>query len=297
MILGLSTATIGLPYFVLSTTSPLIQAWFARTFPGRSPYRLFALSNLASMLALLGYPFLLEPWIATRMQAWGWSAGYAAFVGLCLLAARKGGRAAGSVGCPGSVAGRRCAGRRAANPRPATALVRAGGNQFRDAAGGDRPHHAERRRGSAAVDRSAVALSHHLHPLLRRRRVVSPRDLPCDARGGARRHGLDAGRPEADARAGDPDRRVLRGILHRVHVLPRRTRDLQAGAPVPDALLPDDRSRRRAGVGARRRCGASRLFRQLRSRHRARRVRAAAAVADSRARRMSFRRWPRYRCS
>ena len=46
------------------------------------------------MLALLGYPFLLEPWIATRMQAWGWSAGYAAFVGLCVLAARKGGRAA-----------------------------------------------------------------------------------------------------------------------------------------------------------------------------------------------------------
>jgi len=93
MILGLLSATIGLPYFVLSTTSPLIQAWFARTFPGRSPYRLFALSNLASMLALLGYPFLLEPWIATRMQAWGWSAGYAAFVGLGVLAARKGRRA------------------------------------------------------------------------------------------------------------------------------------------------------------------------------------------------------------
>jgi SAM-dependent methyltransferase len=93
MILGLLSATIGLPYFVLSTTSPLIQAWFARTFLGRSPYRLFALSNLASMLALLGYPFLLEPWIATRMQAWGWSAGYAAFVGLGVLAARKGRRA------------------------------------------------------------------------------------------------------------------------------------------------------------------------------------------------------------
>ena len=100
MILGLLGATIGLPYFVLSTTSPLIQAWFARTFPGRSPYRLFALSNLASMLALLGYPFLLEPWVATRMQAWGWSAGYAAFVGLCALAARKGGRAADTSALP-----------------------------------------------------------------------------------------------------------------------------------------------------------------------------------------------------
>ena len=89
LILGLLTITIGLPYFVLSTTSPLVQAWFARQFPGRSPYRLFALSNLASMLALLGYPFLLEPWIATRTQAWGWSAGYVLFVALCALTARN----------------------------------------------------------------------------------------------------------------------------------------------------------------------------------------------------------------
>ena len=87
LILGLLAATIGLPYFLLSTTSPLAQAWFARRFPGRSPYRLFALSNLASMLALLGYPFLLEPWIATRTQAWSWSAGYAGFVALCIVTA------------------------------------------------------------------------------------------------------------------------------------------------------------------------------------------------------------------
>jgi len=85
-ILGLLTATIGLPYFLLSTTSPLIQAWFARTTPGDSPYRLFALSNLASMLALVGYPFLLEPWSPTRAQALGWSGGYALFAGLCIAA-------------------------------------------------------------------------------------------------------------------------------------------------------------------------------------------------------------------
>src|SRR5438105_14238864 len=87
LILGLLTAIIGLPYFLLSTTSPLVQAWFARRFPGRSPYRLFALSNLASMLALVGYPFLLEPWIATRTQAWSWSAAYIAFVALCIATA------------------------------------------------------------------------------------------------------------------------------------------------------------------------------------------------------------------
>jgi SAM-dependent methyltransferase len=88
-ILGLLVATIGLPYFLLSTTSPLIQAWFARTRPGKSPYRLFALSNLASMLALVGYPFLLEPWSPTRAQALGWSGGYALFVGLCIAAGRR----------------------------------------------------------------------------------------------------------------------------------------------------------------------------------------------------------------
>jgi len=86
LILGLLAVTIGAPYFLLSTTSPLVQAWFARTRPRGSPYRLFALSNLASMLALLGYPFLFEPWSPTRTQAIGWSLGYALFVGLCAAA-------------------------------------------------------------------------------------------------------------------------------------------------------------------------------------------------------------------
>src|SRR6266571_6817187 len=87
LILGLLAATIGLPYFLLSTTSPLVQAWFARSFPGKSPYRLFALSNLASMLALLGYPFALEPWVTTRLQSYGWSGAY---VGFALLTAASG---------------------------------------------------------------------------------------------------------------------------------------------------------------------------------------------------------------
>ncbi len=87
LILLVLCATIGLPYFLLSTTSPLLQAWFARRFPGRNPYRLFALSNFASLLALLGYPFLLEPWVATRIQAWGWSAGYALFAACAIATA------------------------------------------------------------------------------------------------------------------------------------------------------------------------------------------------------------------
>jgi len=67
-ILGLLTASIGLPYFVLSTTGPLVQAWFAREQTGVVPYRLFALSNLGSMLALLAYPLVVEPMLPTRGQ-------------------------------------------------------------------------------------------------------------------------------------------------------------------------------------------------------------------------------------
>jgi SAM-dependent methyltransferase len=82
-IIALLFATVGLPYFLLSSTSPLAQAWFARAFPGSSPYRLFALSNFASMLALLGYPFLFEPWFTTHDQSLYWSVGFGAFVLCC----------------------------------------------------------------------------------------------------------------------------------------------------------------------------------------------------------------------
>src|SRR5262245_13011478 len=80
-ILGLLVVTVGLPYFLLSTTSPLVQAWYARRFD--SPYRLFALSNLASLAALLCYPVVVEPVVSTRLQAVSWSWAYALFVALC----------------------------------------------------------------------------------------------------------------------------------------------------------------------------------------------------------------------
>jgi SAM-dependent methyltransferase len=86
-ILGLLAATVGLPYFMLSTTGPLIQAWHVRKHQGAFPYRLYALSNLGSMLALLTYPVLLEPYVATRAQAKLWSLAYAGFVALTLAAA------------------------------------------------------------------------------------------------------------------------------------------------------------------------------------------------------------------
>ncbi|GIU77148.1 MAG: hypothetical protein KatS3mg005_0386 [Bryobacteraceae bacterium] len=84
-ILALLAVTVGLPYFLLSTTAPLIQAWFARAFPGRSPYRLYALSNLGSMLALLTYPALVEPALTLRQQGWSWSGAFVLFAALCIF--------------------------------------------------------------------------------------------------------------------------------------------------------------------------------------------------------------------
>jgi len=88
LILGLLTATIGLPYFLLSTTGPLLQAWFARSYPdAKNVYRLFALSNGASLIALIAYPFAVEPWVTTHEQSLGWSIGYALFAALCVTSA------------------------------------------------------------------------------------------------------------------------------------------------------------------------------------------------------------------
>ena len=82
-ILGLLLFTIGLPYLVLSSTGPLVQNWFGRCFPGRSPYRLYALSNLGSLLGLLSYPFLLEPQLPLTGQGWVWSLLFLVFAVAC----------------------------------------------------------------------------------------------------------------------------------------------------------------------------------------------------------------------
>ena len=82
-ILGLLVFTIGLPYLVLSSTGPLVQNWFGRCFPGRSPYRLYALSNLGSLLGLLSYPFLLEPQLPLTGQGWVWSLLFLVFAVAC----------------------------------------------------------------------------------------------------------------------------------------------------------------------------------------------------------------------
>ena len=77
-ILWLLAVNVGLPYFLLSSTSPLLQAWYAQKDTHTSPYRFYAVSNIGSMLALVSYPIVMEPWFATSHQAVGWSWAYAA---------------------------------------------------------------------------------------------------------------------------------------------------------------------------------------------------------------------------
>ncbi|MBI5767046.1 MAG: fused MFS/spermidine synthase [Verrucomicrobia bacterium] len=86
-ILRLLTLCVGLPYFVLSSTGPLMQRWFSRTNPGVSPYRLYALSNVGSLLALLSYPVWFEVQFSRREQAVWWSVGLALFAVLCAYCA------------------------------------------------------------------------------------------------------------------------------------------------------------------------------------------------------------------
>lgn len=85
LLLGVS---LGLPYFVLSSTGPLMQQWFSRENPNRSPYRLYALSNFGSLLALLSYPFYFETHFTRKAQATFWAGGLVVYVvcaGVCAV--------------------------------------------------------------------------------------------------------------------------------------------------------------------------------------------------------------------
>jgi hypothetical protein len=109
-ILGLLVVTVGPPFFALSTTGPLLQAWYARG-EGR-PYRFYALSNGASLLGLLSYPLLVEPRLRTHVQADAWSAAYGVFVALAIVVAVRASTSAPAYDAAASE-------RAAAGPRPA----------------------------------------------------------------------------------------------------------------------------------------------------------------------------------
>ncbi len=81
-------AAVGLPFFVLSTTSPLLQRWYL-VAGGTTPYRLYAVSNAGSMVGLLAYPFAVEPLLALTAQSWIWGMAYAIFVLLCAVIMKR----------------------------------------------------------------------------------------------------------------------------------------------------------------------------------------------------------------
>ena len=81
LILGVS---VGLPYFCLATTGPLVQHWFTSTAHAASVFRLYALSNVGSFLALLSFPYLLEPWLEQQEMGQLWTLGFWVFALLCL---------------------------------------------------------------------------------------------------------------------------------------------------------------------------------------------------------------------
>lgn len=92
-IFKLLLVTVGLPYFLLASNSPLMQAWFSRAFPERSYAKLYSLSNAGSLLGLLVYPVLVEPNLSLRAQGWMWSIGFALFGMFAIWIAVQNGRA------------------------------------------------------------------------------------------------------------------------------------------------------------------------------------------------------------
>ena len=79
-ILVLLLGAIGLPYLLLSSTAPLVQRWMSLAEQGKTPYKLYSVSNTGSLLALVSYPFVIEPALAMDSQTLMWSVGFGAFV-------------------------------------------------------------------------------------------------------------------------------------------------------------------------------------------------------------------------
>lgn len=104
-ILGLLAATVGLPYMLLAATGPLLQSWLSHLRPETRVYRLYALSNAASVTALLSYPVFFEAHWTRQGQAWLWSGAFIAYAVLCMACACLAWHGQGSVACEHSSPG------------------------------------------------------------------------------------------------------------------------------------------------------------------------------------------------
>ncbi len=177
-VLTLLSVSVGLPFLVVSATAPLLQKWFTRTGhpAARDPYFLYAASNLGSMLALLGYPTLVEPRLPLQGPSWLtqttlWSVGYgvlAVLTALCALTLWwKPAGAVAAVPPQDSDDAADAPDRARARPAAPAALDRPGLRALEPAARRDHLHHDRPGRGAAPVGAAARDLPADLHPRLR----------------------------------------------------------------------------------------------------------------------------------
>jgi len=89
-ILLLLTLSVGLPYILLAGTGTLLQTWCRDRLPDRSPYPLYAISNVGSLLGLISYPILIEPRLTLQQQSWLWSALFVVWAVGTLIVGRGG---------------------------------------------------------------------------------------------------------------------------------------------------------------------------------------------------------------
>ena len=160
-ILLLLAANIGLPALLLCSTSPLMHVWYMRRTGADVPYWLFALSNFGSMLALLSFPFLLEPAFDSRTLAIGWSALFLVYAALCIYLAWM-----SRTGAPLHESPLSAQAQRAPSFRQMAlwVLLSACASAMLVSDLGSPQH--ERRADSAVVGRAARFVSAHLHPEL-----------------------------------------------------------------------------------------------------------------------------------
>src|SRR5436190_9202623 len=229
-LLALLAVAVGLPFFVVSTTSPLLQKWFAGTgHPSAGdPYFLYAASNLGSMLGLLGYPVLLEPRLRLAEQSRLWSGGYLLLLVFTLACAVLLWRS--PVPALADPSRERLTGLAA---RRRLRLGAAGPGPLEPHAERDHVHLGRRRGHPAALGDSPGDLSPHLRPRVRAAAPRAPR--PHGPRAthrapGARRRAREARQPAAPPDHGAPSGGLLRGG----DGVPRR-----AGARPPAARAPD----------------------------------------------------------
>ena len=212
-------ATVGLPYFLLATTGPLLQKWVAPRLPEGTVYRLFALSNLGSLVGLLAFPFAIEPFMDSATQSYVWSAGYVGFVvcvtGLSLHVRHRGmaaeaGAARGDGGCS-TVA------------HAVRNVARSGRARFSGAARHERASDAEHRVGAVPLGAAARPVSRELRHRVRRprrARVVRPALGPAGDAGGHGADGGGAGRLARRVARADRGAALLRRAAGGVRLLP-----------------------------------------------------------------------------